>query len=394
MVAATGWLSGFFQFGIVANKRHRESHLLGPVPGAGPECNLLVLEFDDQGLWFDHASPRALNDALAALQGRNPVLIVFTHGWQHNAAAEDSNLQAFSKLLAKAAEDGARQAAAHAAPARPILGIFLSWRGLSRTGNIVWQNSSFWDRQQAAHRVALGSPREALEILRAFRNGDGAAPQATLLIVGHSFGGAVIFAAVAQSLIAAALAPGDTVPSFGDLVLLVNPAFSAVSYLPIQSIISRRNFPGGQLPVFVSVTADNDWATGYLFPLGNLYRIPTEATRTVQERTALIRTMGHIASLRTHRLSAVGVSHSGLAAAVAWQPEHERERASMRQLTAAGATQSFGPVKVESLAGHSSSPFWVASATRQVIDGHNGIFQIPFEQFVRALLAAHIQGAK
>ena len=44
------------------------------------------------------------------------------------------------------------------------------------------------------------------------------------MIVGHSFGGMIVFSALAQSLIEAASAPvGRLTPGFADLVLLVNP---------------------------------------------------------------------------------------------------------------------------------------------------------------------------
>ena len=50
-----------------------------------------------------------------------------------------------------------------------------------------------------------------------------------LVIVGHSFGGLVVYSALEQSLIeAASVAADHVVPSFADLVLLVNPAFTAM----------------------------------------------------------------------------------------------------------------------------------------------------------------------
>jgi hypothetical protein len=62
-------------------------------------------------------------------------------------------------------------------------------------------------------------------------------------------------------------------PSFADLVLLVNPAIEAVRYLPVQALVEERQSAQGnvpQPPVFVCVTANNDWATGLAFPPWNL----------------------------------------------------------------------------------------------------------------------------
>ena len=366
-------LLNFFTFRIIANRPHRRDI---SVPLEGPAGSaFMTLEFDDQGLMFDERGIGTLETHLAALNGRDPVIVVFVHGWKHDASPGDIFLDRVRALVAEAAKPSGR----------PILAIYLAWRGLSRAGNWLWENSSFWDRQAAAGRVAAGTPREILGRLRTFRNGpgDGGQAQATLLIVGHSFGGLIVYAAIAQSLIDAAASTGPVVPSYGDLVLLLNPAFSAISYLPMQSIIGRREFSHDQLPVFVSVTAANDRATGILYPLGNVLRPLTEAWRTAHEREALTRTMGHLAWLRTHTLAAATQSAST-----------GNPTTSLQTLGQPGAAETIGGVLVTATNQKSRSPFWVASATPDVIDGHDGIFLPRFENFVRALLQAHAETPK
>jgi len=337
---------------------------------------------------------------LRSFEGRDPILLVFAHGWKHDAAASDTNLVAFQDLLAGVACEESKQtsqmanravppsAMAGAGP-RPVLGVFMSWRGLSRSGNWLWEQSSFWDRQEAAQRVALGSVREALGRLKEFRNPPvgAASTEPRAIIIGHSFGGLVVYAAVAQSLIEAAASGGTRVPSFGDLVLLVNPAFSAVSYLPIHEILQRARYQIDQLPVFVSVTAENDWATGIAFPAGNWMRLLSEATRGEQQASALIRTMGHLDWMRTHALSATATAlHPGLAGSA----DTVAVRARVRGLSKASQIDVFGNVEVRSLSDRPPGPFWTASATPDVIDGHNGIFKPSFVSFVHALVAAHL----
>ena len=87
-----------------------------------------------------------------------------------------------------------------------------------------------------------------------------------LIVAGHSFGGLVVFSALAQSLIEIATfdIPGQTEPSFAHLVLLINPAFEAARYLPIHVLVDGRIFTR-EPPVLVSVTARNDEATGRAF---------------------------------------------------------------------------------------------------------------------------------
>ncbi len=361
-----GLLAGLFTFRLVGNRpqsRTLELPIDGP-PGSG----LLIVEFDDQGLLFDDRPLALLERRLEALRDRHPVIVVFAHGWKHNAAPADPFLAQVRALLSQAAS----------ASARPVLGLYLAWRGLSLAGDWLWENASFWGRQSAAERVAVGTPREILGRLRRFRNGpSGEPPRASLLIVGHSFGALIVFTAIAQSLIDAAASTGPVVPSFGDLVLLINPAFSAIAYLPVQAIIDRRCFTHQQLPVFVAVTALNDDATGILYPIGNFWRPLFEATRGVHERQALTRTVGHLAWLRTHMLSLAG------------QVPAADPSQGLLDVSQAGARAVIGGVLVTATGQKQDSPFWVASATRQIIDGHDGIFLPPFERFVAALLAAH-----
>ena len=358
--------AGPFAFRIVGNRPQSRSFELAIGGPAG--SGLLIVEFDDQGLLFDERPLGLLEERLEALADRNPVIIVFAHGWKHNAASDDGFLDQVRGLLSQAARGSSR----------PVLGLYLAWRGLSLAGDWVWENASFWGRQSAAGRVAVGTPREILGRLCRFRNGPaGAPPRASLLIVGHSFGALIVFTAIAQSLIDAAASTGPVVPAFGDLVLLINAAFPAIAYLPVQAIVERRSFDHPQLPVLVAVTALNDDATGILYPIGNFWRPLFEATRGARERQALTRTVGHLAWLRTHTLT--------LADGAPWSdPAHGLLGASNP-----GAREVIGGVLVTATGQKRCNPFWIASASRQIVDGHDGIFLPPFERFVAALLSAH-----
>ena len=349
---------------------------------------LLVVEFDDQGICFDrNKAIERLSALLEELRAANPIIVTFVHGWKHNAQNGDSNLGKFRELLMHTAAAGVAQ--------RPVVGVYLAWRGLSRCGNLLWTETSFWGRHKAAQRIAQGTPREVLGRLKAFRNGTpGQKPQATLVVVGHSFGGLIVYTAIAQSLIEAAASEGRIAPSFGDLVLLVNPAFSAVSYMPLWSIVASKQFDEHQLPVCVSVTALNDWATRIAYPLGTFLRQFNELWSDPKERQALFHTMGHLPWLRTHELKLRGDGGGKAAAAVTAQYDAGNRRAAAHEALlqlAKGKSQTFGDVSVDIVRNVRPSPFWVASATKEIIDGHNGIFTDTFIAFVRALIEAHLK---
>src|SRR5262249_55311647 len=144
-------------------------------------------------------------------------------------------------------------------------------------------NSTFWGRQAAGLRVAVGSVRELFGRLRHYRNRrrkDGGNP--LLVIAGHSFGGMIVYSALAQSLIQAASAPvAKMTAEFAVLVLLVNPAIEGSRILPIYDLVTGTAFKARtatQLPVFICAQADNDLPVGVVFPLGNAGHAIDEAT--------------------------------------------------------------------------------------------------------------------
>jgi pimeloyl-ACP methyl ester carboxylesterase len=350
-------------FGVMPNRPHQYPNSVCAFPG----YTLAIVEFDDQGRCYDRRQMGALADKLKRLEGGDAIIVVFVHGWKHDSRSDDDNLRSFQSVLAAlAAEEGPRGV--------PVLGVFVAWRGLSLFG-FGLDNLTFWDRKQAGLRVSMGAPRELFGRLRQFRNErqrQGGAP--LLVLIGHSFGGMIVYAALAQSLIeAASTQSGKIVPSFADLILLVNPAFEAVRYLPVHDILKGRgegSFPSNQNPVFVSVTATNDWATGLAFPAGMLITRLEEATLGTEEKQALINTMGHLPWMLTHALSDAAPT------------------------TPDPTTQEIGGCWLKRLRFDPHNPFWVASATPKIIDGHNGIWLQPFRDFAAALVTGHMSTAR
>jgi hypothetical protein len=262
--------------GIMPNAQHQTFH--GFMAGAPYE--LAIVEFDDQGRCYDRGQMDGVAkrlDALAPEDGasaEDAILVVFVHGWKHDARSDDDNLTAFRVLLKETVEYE-KEAASPGVRPRPVLGVFVGWRGLSDfgLGDIV-ADATFWGRQAAGQRVATGSVRELFGRARHYRNRrrkHGGNP--LLLIVGHSSGGMIVYSALEQSLIQAASAPaGRMTPEFADLVLLVNPAIEGARYLPIYDLVNEPAFKARatkQLPVFLCAQAENDQPVGLVFPLGN-----------------------------------------------------------------------------------------------------------------------------
>jgi hypothetical protein len=360
----------------------------------------VIVEFDDQGMAYEVVQMRALQDELDRLQGQPAIILVFVHGWKHNARPEDPNLASFELVLQQTAR---AEQAERPENRRPVLGIFVGWRGLSfyAGGSGGLTNITFWNRKTAALRVALGSVRELFGRLRYHRRQNAGS---ILIVTGHSFGGIVVYSALAQSLIEIATFDDArrTEPSFANLVLLVNPAFEAARYLPIHGLIEGQSFQP-QPPVLVSITSENDYATGIAFPIGAWLGSCWEHTRDRREANALIHTMGHLNWMRTHELTAEAGRGSAEPAYIARGPaalSSDEELRSERhpsdvtyQARQNGWTRHFqGGAVLRHVAQDASNPFWVVRASKQVIDGHNGIFGDIFLGFIRKLVAEQLRG--
>jgi dienelactone hydrolase len=354
--------------GVMPNAQHQTFH--GFMTGVPYE--LAIVEFDDQGRCYDRGQMDAVAKRIDALApdaeqpGQDVILVVFAHGWKHDARSDDENLSAFRILLKETVDYEKDHVSLGVAP-RPVLGVFVGWRGLSDYGlGDVVADATFRGRQEAGQRVAVGSVRELFGRLRHYRNrqlkNNG---NPLLVIVGHSFGGMIVFSALAQSLIQAASAPvGGVTPEFADLVLLVNPAIEAARFIPVYDLVTSAAFRARttkQLPVFICAQAENDLPVGMVFPLGNAGHAITEATIGDLEKWCVRHALGFVPSFRTHALTG---------------PTADKPFV----LDPPGITQA--------------DPFWVVGAAKEVIDGHGGIWQTPFLQFIASIVFQHVRASK
>ena len=421
--------------------------------------DLYSVEFDDQGWLADTASGRVpeetqltlLMKGLNALVGsrgsadaRPLSVIIYTHGWHHSAAPADGNVIAFRRLLesVSVAEGdlcvahrrdssgagnpavGAACSESESAPVwqkkRRVVGVYLGWRGDSILGSYI-KGLSIWDRKHAAETVALGSvqelfarlhtfylehechlrPRSAQEIERC--------ADVRMLTVGHSFGGLITYRALASrmTLGVAETSPDEFDPrignayGYGDLTVLINPAFEATRFEPLAEVAASRPYQGPesgketQLPLLIVATSETDWATGWAFPL---FRWPTTRLERADgaERRANVRTVGWDPRYRTHYLGlsskpdVCGLNENSrpaerLRAEAHWSDEQ-------RQTNYVG----FGSQVLElcdsleltqrldwALTSRPYLPLWVIQTNKSVIDGHNDFLNVHFVDFVR-----------
>ena len=195
--------------------------------------DLYFVEVDDQGALYprDGAYGEAygqLDQFVAALRDtverkrREPLeggvsLVTFVHGWKHDATSADTNVQKFRSLLCEIAEMERRPGN------RSVIGLYVAWDGkrlpLDTENGLL--NVTFWDREDAADRVAQGVIRELLARVRSIQNeanrewqervrqtildggfpGPFDKPPMRFMLMGHSFGARIVYEALSNTLI-------------------------------------------------------------------------------------------------------------------------------------------------------------------------------------------------
>src|SRR5262245_13848279 len=306
----------------------------------GNDYDVFYVEFDDMGLQHPKGGENvgeAWNQIeytmqkLGILANEGGIsLVVYVHGWKHNASAEDENVREFHQILKRISlVEQARDAKAR----RRVVGIYVGWRGLSVDVDPI-EEASFWARKSAALHVAQGSARNFLVRLKVFQisqncsdnpslcgqtadpNQNKTSPtqaKVRMILIGHSFGGLIVFNAISGSLVESLTEEGHgsaegshgivPVQRFGDMVILLNPAFEAIRYTPLQRVAARRKYTQYQAPILVMITSAADVATGTFFKWGRQINSILEHSGSAEESTANVNTPGHVKMYITHKLT-------------------------------------------------------------------------------------------
>src|SRR5215471_9353931 len=279
---------------------------------------LAFLEFDDQGSLYSRAPLDLLIQTLrreaASPDSPRILLLLFAHGWKSDARLCNRNVCCFRSLLARLSADVKmvlERSKGAVGPYRTI-GIFVGWRGLSATVP-PFKELSFYTRKRAAQSIGQGELVELLTFLDGFqKNLNERDPRrCRFVIIGHSFGGAMVYSAVANVLksrivvarVKAALArTEEPIAGFGDVVVLANPAFEASLYSPLQELIDGfPSFSSKQRPVLVVLSSETDSDTRVFFKLGRTLSTLFQRTGPRSSHAMLVTTVGNYDPFVTHR---------------------------------------------------------------------------------------------
>lgn len=385
-----------------------------PTNPAG-EYTLGFIEFDDQGELWSRSQMRTVIDAAAAATAvQDQLLVVFVHGWKHSAAVGDDNIETFRQLLRGLSELETTLAESTGRAPRGVFGVYLGWRGGSVTVPLL-KEITFWDRKKTAHKVGYGGVTEVLSRLEQIKRtkdameGGRARSETRLVVIGHSFGGAVVYSALSQILsdrFVHTVGPDGRaadVDGFGDLVVLINPAFEAIAYATLSDMANeRRSYFKSQLPVLAILTSRADQATRIAFPVGRslstfwekerVVQRPNPVTGTTEEidqGQANITAVGHFEPYWTHELTASAAPVEGEDGGMGTERElrqYANVSRDWEEDTPGNVIDFAGSrlVRTENSAGR--NPYLVVNVDGELINDHNHIDDPRIVSFIRQLI--------
>jgi hypothetical protein len=391
-----------------------QAHSIQPVDAP---YTLRVVQFDDQGRYWDRTEQlEALRIVEAAARRGGATVVVFIHGWHHDAGAADSNLADFAAALRDLKTEieqpvyRAARKALFGHEDSDVVGIYIGWRGRSLPGFADYL--TFWDRKPAAERIGRGDVVELLSQLdHICRRTTDKGKYTGLVTIGHSFGAQVAATAISSVIrqrIAAARDQDGTysypLSGFGDLVVLVNPAAEASVLEGLSEATRRARFSPAQAPVLLVVSSENDSATGWWFPMGRRLDVSDQVYRD-DEYAQNIRAVGWYRPQVTHCLA---LEQGRACEGYPVRPvDYRGPRVSASQATVGVPSEAYagvwtlkdiGAPEGITLGGDigmagvrlyrvsdaidENQPIVVAKATNEVVNGHNGVFDRPFREFL------------
>lgn len=247
-------------------------------PVANSKILLSFIEINDQGLLRERPQLDSTIDAIKR-RGKDQTILLFVHGWHHNAKADDRDVKIFRKMLNQYADLHKNKKGS-----AKVTGVYIGWRGDSW---LAPSFLSFWDRKNVSIEVGQGALVEVLSLVER----EASETKSRMISIGHSFGGSALFNASRNVLTSRTISapayleklPFPDSATIGDITIIVNPAFEAMQYWPLYSGMKNQlNKHNGQprstsMPRMLILQGQRDWATRYAFPLGRAFVYPFES---------------------------------------------------------------------------------------------------------------------
>ena len=391
------------------------------------QYELKVVQVDDFGsFWDSDGANQTLKYIEEESKKTNVSVVVFIHGWHHNAQECDDNLRDFQNLvlvpLAKNLHTKDRtdfRIQFTHDPNVKLIGIYIGWRGKSLP--LPLDYLTMWGRKDTAERVGEGDVSEFLERLQrmylranAIKSDSIYKPYMGLVTMGHSFGGQVLLKAISKQmefeLAERACEMSDStkpqivkkfvtervpIDGFGDLNILLNPATEAYQFARIDNLYRQLTYPKSQTPQLVVFSAENDTARKVYFPLARMVTWPFRPGFKNDIQGDLWGTsLGVYPAQITHSLTREDDEDYSLK-----ESDYQNGGTKIADYDFTSITR-FNHVKLSPKNDVSQadwirySPIAVVQAVPKLIDNHDGIFKQEFQNDFLSSYIAFVQGKR
>jgi len=222
-----------------------------PADDSTASKNLHVVEFSDDGEQLDPNQLQALQQRIHNAS-QPPELVIFVHGWHHNAKSTDDNFVAFQRFFNEMAKSDA---------GRNLIGVYIGWRGDKY--DPFWLDGSndadswiepldfptIFQRKSIARHIGQTGFSRLLDQFDALEQ-QGALQRYT--VIGHSLGGAIALHGSKERVRQSLLKRQEN----KNLFILLNPAVTTSEYQPLDQLLSVDR----QKPAMVVLQSKGDFA--------------------------------------------------------------------------------------------------------------------------------------
>lgn len=269
---------------------------------------LAFVEFSERGNVFNR---ERMNEILKYIEQEEQkpdgvMVLVYVHGWHHNASNDSQDVIAFRKTLSIINKNRFDN--------RKVIGVYVGWRGESLSINPV-NLITYWGRKNTARQVGNGGVTELFMRLERITSNNSENNKNIFVISGHSLGAAVTLTAVKDIILdrlvnAKHLNPKQCAivnkfeslcnhgcyqsDKFGDGIVLLNPAVEANELIQIKELIGdQRCYNNTQPKLLRIISSKADIANRYAFPVGQYIGVSLTDKEAILKREVYLDAVKH-----------------------------------------------------------------------------------------------------
>jgi hypothetical protein len=368
--------------------------------------SLSFVELNDEGVFVEPAQVnRLLTDLESKVRDADTTILLYVHGWNHNASTNDTNVACFEELLKATAIMQSTYLSSDDDNPRAVYGIFVGWPGVVYETEWLNKALTFFGRQSASDRVG-----ERGDLLGLFSKigklRDQRRPQKTkFVIVSHSLGARLTYKAL-RPVMQYFVGKADSGKSsfVADVSIMVNPALSADEHTALAGLIEAQagQDDGKAGPTFVIATSEEDEVLHGIFPLSQRFSSFVRGDYALSDKRRTL-PIGLFDEYVTHFLNLEGrydnlpggngcptlrYDELGIVRGKKRvQSDAELYNYNVIQHYDSGGNETYSTVLTES-DNTSRGPIMVVKVSGNIIPNHNDIYTSPFVDFIARVINA------